>query len=169
MKSEGIHTVVILGCRVTQDGDRRALVGALSRRVATGAALVREDPRLRVVVSGGRAWGGVVEADAMAEGLRRAGVPEDRIERERRSRSTRQNARFVRALVEARRIALVTCDWHLPRAVALFEEHGFEVEGVPAPSPRTRWSLWLWRWGRERVAAKLDRLDRMTLRLRSDG
>jgi uncharacterized SAM-binding protein YcdF (DUF218 family) len=169
MKSEGIHTVVILGCRVTKDGHGRALVGALSRRVATGAALLREDQGLRVVVSGGRAWGGVVEADAMAEGLRRAGVAEDRIERERRSRSTRQNARYVGALLGARRISLVTCDWHLPRAVALFEEHGFHVDGVPAPSPRTRWSTRLWRWGRERVAAKLDRLDRMTLRLRSDG
>src|SRR5271166_6360367 len=120
MTNEGIHAVVILGCRVTRDGAGGPLVGALCRRVKTGAVLAREEPWARVVASGGRAWRGVLEADAMAEGLRRAGVLEARIERERRSCSTRQNARYVAMLLGACRIKLVTCDWHLPRAVALF-------------------------------------------------
>jgi uncharacterized SAM-binding protein YcdF (DUF218 family) len=156
------HAVVILGCRVVRDARTGRLEGALSRRVEAGASVARargpDGGMPRVVVTGGRAWRGVLEADAMAEDLRRAGIPRDRIERERRSRSTRQNARYVAAMLGPSSIAVVTCDWHLPRAVELFRAHGFDVEGVPVAGPPCGRRRRVWRWGRERVATILDRL-----------
>jgi len=152
------HAVVVLGCRVVRDARSGALAGALSRRVEAGASLARSQGLSRIVVTGGRAWRGVVEADAMAEALRRQGTPVESVERERRSRSTRQNARYVADMLGPSTIALVTCDWHLPRAVEIFRRHGFEVQGVPVRSPPCTLTARAWRWGRERVATILDRL-----------
>jgi cyclophilin family peptidyl-prolyl cis-trans isomerase len=98
----------------------------------------------------------VVEADAMRTELVRAGVPADAIVRERCSLSTRENARFTAALLSrrgVRRVTVVTCDWHLPRALAAFRRAGLEAEGVPAPSLAVPWRRRVVRWGRERVLA----------------
>jgi cyclophilin family peptidyl-prolyl cis-trans isomerase len=98
----------------------------------------------------------VVEADAMREELVRAGVPADAIVRERCSLSTRENARFTAALLRRRgmrRVTVVTCDWHLPRALAAFRRAGLEVEGFAAPSVAVPWRRRVVRWGRERVLA----------------
>src|SRR5215472_2130589 len=157
--------VVVLGCRLrwSQESGLRQLLGAGGRRVESAVRLVREleedGSRPRVLASGGRSWAGVIEADALAEELARLAVPLHRIERERRSRSTKENARLVATCVPSgARIAVVTCDWHLSRAVALFRAQGFEVQPVSAPSGHVSWARRVWRWGRERVAATLDGL-----------
>jgi cyclophilin family peptidyl-prolyl cis-trans isomerase len=98
----------------------------------------------------------VVEADAMRTELVRAGVPAETIVRERCSLSTRENARFTAALLRRRgmrRVIVVTCDWHLPRALAAFRRAGLEVEGAPAPSLAIPWRRRVVRWGRERMLA----------------
>jgi uncharacterized SAM-binding protein YcdF (DUF218 family) len=146
---------VVLGCRVALDGEGR-LVGALARRVGVAAEAYARlaHPRAVVVASGGRRWAEAVEADAMARELRRLGVPEGAIVRERCSLSTRDNARFAVAALARRGIAratVVTCAWHLPRAVALFEGEGVEVVGLASPPGNARWTARVWRWGRERV------------------
>jgi uncharacterized SAM-binding protein YcdF (DUF218 family) len=92
------------------------------------------------VACGGEAWNGVVEADAMAGLLREGGVPEHAIVRERRSRDTLENARFAARLLEAhapgaREVLVVTCAWHLPRAVRLFRRAGLVVEGLAVEVP----------------------------------
>lgn len=122
----------MLGCRPTSD--------ALARRVAAGAEAFRGGDAAFVVACGGRAWEGVVEADAIARGLEAAGVPAGAIVRERCSLDTRDNARFAAALLARRgtfRVSLVTCAWHLARAEGLFRAAGLEVEagrGVPRPA-----------------------------------
>jgi hypothetical protein len=99
----------------------------------------------------------VVEADAMQAELVRAGVAADVVVRERCSLSTRENARFAAALLRRhgiRRVTVVTCDWHLPRALAAFRRAGLdEVEGFGAPSVAVPWRRRVVRWGRERVLA----------------
>jgi uncharacterized SAM-binding protein YcdF (DUF218 family) len=149
------RAIVVLGCGVAFDAEGR-LTGALGRRVATAAAIHarRGDGETVVVASGGRRWSGRVEADAMARELLLRGVPERAVVRERCSLSTADNARFATAALARRGIAeaaVVTCAWHLPRAVALFERRGLRVEGVPAPGGEARWIRRVWRWGRERV------------------
>src|SRR5262245_19693650 len=88
------EAIVVLGCAIRRD--TRGLTGAAARRVAHAASVFREvGGQPLVVASGGRAWLGVVEADALAEELTRLGVPADRIVRERCSLSTRDNARYT--------------------------------------------------------------------------
>lgn len=92
----------------------------------------------------------------MSAELVRAGVVADAIVRERCSLSTRENARYTAALLQRRgidRVVVVTCDWHLPRALAAFRRAGLEVEGSAAPSVAVPWRRRVVRWGRERVLA----------------
>jgi uncharacterized SAM-binding protein YcdF (DUF218 family) len=156
-----ILAIVVLGCAVRLDGRGRVGPSALSRRLGEAARIYARvgTPATIVVVSGGRRWGEVVEADAMANELVLSGVPEQAIVRERCSLSTRDNARFTADILRRRGLrsaALVTCAWHVPRARALFTKAGVPTRAVPVPDAercplRTR----LWRWGRERVLSLL--------------
>jgi uncharacterized SAM-binding protein YcdF (DUF218 family) len=158
-------TIVVLGCRPGRAG---VLRGAAKRRVDTAARRFHELGGVATIVcSGGRAWEGLVEADAFARGLVEAGVPSSRIVRERCSMSTVDNARYATALwarralgaYEDRTVFLVTCEWHMRRAKKHFASEGLEVIGVPAKRPEgvlpeglTELALQV----RERVAAWLD-------------
>ena len=73
------------------------------------------------------------EADATAEFLREMGVPDNKIIKETRSGTTRQNAQNTKQILKTRnihRIILVTSAWHMRRAEASFEHLGFDV--IPA-------------------------------------
>jgi uncharacterized SAM-binding protein YcdF (DUF218 family) len=104
---------------------------------------------LRLIMAcGGRAWDGKVEADELARLLREAGVPEEAIVRERCSLDTRDNARFAAGMLARRgidEVVVVTCSWHLPRALRLFRAAGLRAEGVGVDPPnatllaRTYW------------------------------
>src|ERR1039458_10310237 len=76
-----VAAVVVLGCSFRIDREGRLAPGALARRVAAGAAFFasRGAPGAIVVASGGRAWHGQVEADAIALELARLGVPGESI------------------------------------------------------------------------------------------
>jgi uncharacterized SAM-binding protein YcdF (DUF218 family) len=65
------------------------------------------------------------------------GVPEASIVRELCSLSTVENAVYSAELLRALgfvRPGLVTCDWHMRRAIACFERAGTSPVALPAPS-----------------------------------
>jgi uncharacterized SAM-binding protein YcdF (DUF218 family) len=151
-----LDAIVLLGCRI---GTRRRPTGAARRRTERAARAWREGAAPVIVVSGGRRWHGVCEADALRDLLLGAGVPARCVVTERRSRSTLQNARFAGEVLRARgatEVGIVTCDWHLRRALSAFRRLGFRVVGLAAPSPPAgRWrSLVI--GGRERLSSVLD-------------
>jgi cyclophilin family peptidyl-prolyl cis-trans isomerase/uncharacterized SAM-binding protein YcdF (DUF218 family) len=152
------EAIVVLGCAVRRTA--RGLAGAAGRRAARAAAVFHEAENQPIVVaSGGRAWDGLVEADALAEELSRLGVPADRIVRERCSLSTRDNARYTAEVLGRhgiRRALVVTCSWHLPRAVALFRASGLDVVPLPAHTPDAPWLVRVWRAAHEAVASRLS-------------
>jgi uncharacterized SAM-binding protein YcdF (DUF218 family) len=111
-----------------------------------------------VVACGGRRWDGVSEADALAALLEEAGVPTEKIVRERESHDTFENAAEAAKILGDKPVVLVTCTWHLPRAKLLFERAGLRVvrtAGAPPPSPSLLSRVW-W-YGRERVSTWKDR------------
>jgi len=157
--------LVVLGCR---PGARGQVEGPAKRRVLAAAGAYALSPAGTLVVcAGGRAWEGVVEADAFAGALASLGVPPAALVRERCSMTTAENARYVAALWSRRRaitgvaaeVHLVTCEWHLPRAEGHFQAAGLRVTRVPAPSPPGPLPKALhaaWFALRERGAALLD-------------
>ena len=126
--------LVVLGCRVSE----RPLSGAAFRRVERAARAYREGLATSLVVSGGRSWNGVVEADAFADALVRLGVPREALVLERESKTTHENAVMSARLLtpeNRRSVGIVTCDWHLPRALYCFQRAGLSGVGIEAPSP----------------------------------
>ncbi len=78
----------------------------------------------RVVVTGSSG-----SAASMAEYLTAHGVPPDIILREDAAKSTAENASFTANLLppdKRGRVALLSSDYHMRRAVAVFEKAGFE-------------------------------------------
>ncbi len=130
-----LDALVLLGCRV---GGPERLSATAARRAQRAAEAWHAGTAPLVVASGGRRWQGDAEADALAAELVRLGVESAAIERELLSLSTCENAFFSAALLlprHLRRVGVVTCDWHLPRALACFERAGFEATGLAAASP----------------------------------
>ncbi|MFT3710295.1 MAG: YdcF family protein [Archangium sp.] len=128
-----LKTAVVLGARVYADG---VASDALVDRVRVGVALLKEGRVERLILTGGSPDHRPTEADVMAKIARELGAPAEALVLETKSRSTFDNARFSVALLEPseREIVLVTCDFHVARALAQFRAHRLTV--WPAPSPR---------------------------------
>jgi uncharacterized SAM-binding protein YcdF (DUF218 family) len=130
--------ILVLGGRLRPGGRPAA---PLLRRCRAAAEEATRWPTAVLIACGGRRWNGVVEADAMALSLAQLGVDPARIARERLSLTTLENLIEGRAIARPRTatereplLAIVTCDWHLPRALAIASALELSAVGVPAPT-----------------------------------
>lgn len=118
--------IVVLGAPLGPDGTLSPIV---LERVAAAAALWRAGGGRLVVATGGVTDGAPrAEADAMAEALAELGVPG--VLAECASRSTIDNARLTRPMLEAhgvRSLWLVTQPFHGRRSARLFRRAGFDA------------------------------------------
>ncbi|MGF1468279.1 MAG: YdcF family protein [Sandaracinaceae bacterium] len=144
--------IVVLGNRPPLDGQGR-VAPETARRVRRGVELFEAGLAPLLVVTGGPAGPGVVEADVMAEMAARLGVPQGAILRERASRSTAENARMSLALLCAGRescrpeVVVVTSPYHLRRAARLFRCAGAAVQVAgtelpPSPAYQLRFTAY---------------------------
>jgi len=153
-----LMSLVLLGCRVAGP----AALSPPARRRAERALHAYESGLCdHILACGGKTWQGVREADALCHFLRERGIPESALERELWSHSTRQNAHYAAQLLLPRgltRVGVVTCDFHMERALRCFQGAGFDAAALPAPSPAQQMSAELYRSARERVCLTLDAL-----------
>lgn len=156
MTSPLADIVVVLGARVYPDGQ---LSPALARRVERGARAWREGVAPLVLCTGGKRWNGHGEAHRMREVLLRLGVDDRAIVLELFAMNTAENALYSARLMRMfglRRAAIITCPWHMPRAVSDFARCGVDVEPMPTvPGPGGPVLRW-WRRRSERVSSALD-------------
>ncbi|MBN9644496.1 YdcF family protein [Corynebacterium mendelii] len=128
----GTHTVVVLGCRLTNGVPGTALSARLT------AALPLIHPGVTVVVTGRN------EAPAMAQWLTRHGVDPETILVENRAESTNENLEYTRELLGGcTGWTVVTSDFHKPRVAMWAWHHGYTVTVVSAPTPLAR-APYLW-------------------------
>lgn len=125
--------IVVLGCRVYPDG--RPSV-ALSRRVRAAAELYAAGRAETIVLTGGVGDSGFTEAEVAAELAESLGVPRTALVLEGRSTSTEENAEFAAALIEGRRVVVVTDAYHVVRSERVFGRYFDEVSMVGTVSPR---------------------------------
>lgn len=108
----------------------------VTTRSDTAARLFKAGRAPFIILSGAALDGGVSEAQAMANALKRQDVPENALILEPESLTTRENGVLTARLIHERNfkeILLVTSALHMPRATAVFENLGVNV--IPAPSP----------------------------------
>ena len=156
-RPEPPDAIVVLGCR--PGGSQRGRA-ALSRRAERAARAFHEHHSAVIIASGGRRWRGAAEADLLADALVDSGVPRTAVVRELCSLSTIENAWYSAELLRTGgylRPAIVTCDWHLPRALMCFSSVGVVAIGLPAISPERPVAMRLSDFVAERTKRLLDR------------
>ncbi len=128
--------VVVLGCQVI--GDQPCTL--LSERIDTAYEYLCEHPESPCIVSGGQGSDEEMsEAECMYKELVNKGISPDRIYKEDRSTSTRENLQFSKEIMDKENlgdtIVLVTNSWHELRAgmIARDLDISFGTEGAPTP------------------------------------
>ena len=149
--------IFVLGGRVAPGGRATPL---LSRRIDAAVEAAHRWSSALVVACGGRAWDGAVEADVIARGLVDRSVDASRIARDRVSMTTLENLREASHIARSRgrfgTFAVVTCDWHLPRALAVARVLGLDAIGVPARAATASFTTRALRLLHETIALRLD-------------
>jgi uncharacterized SAM-binding protein YcdF (DUF218 family) len=132
--------IVVLGGAISSDLSAVRGSPALNdsaERVTIVAELARRFPKARIVFAGGNsALSGdhPDEAQFAVPLFESFGIPAGRIELERNSRNTFENAIMSKALIQPQpgeRWLLVTSAMHMPRAVGCFRQVDFPVEPFP--------------------------------------
>jgi uncharacterized SAM-binding protein YcdF (DUF218 family) len=137
---EHVAGIIVLGG--FEDIDISLARGALAindnaERLTEGLLLARERPDARLIFTGGN--GSLVPTDTSAAGsiaafYRDAGIAPGRLVMEGKSRTTYENAVYLRETLcpkPTEHYVLVTSAFHMPRSVGTFRQQGFDV--VPWP------------------------------------
>lgn len=156
--------VVVLGSKII--GTQPSLM--LRRRLDVAAAYLKENPRALCVVSGGQGEDEVCpEAQVMAAYLSAQGVDENRILEEGASRSTRENLRFSREMLQAalgeqpEEVLIATDAFHQLRASIYAELSGMRAYALPSGTP---WGLLPSYWVREWAGISKALLEMLRIR-----
>ncbi|MCI9228559.1 MAG: YdcF family protein [Dorea sp.] len=121
---EGFRYLIVLGAQV--DGKR--ITDSLRRRLDRAIRYLLAYPATQVIVSGGMGKGEAApEAEIMGEYLLEHGIGEERILREGRSRTTKENLEFSRAYIEdlGDPVGIVSNNFHLYRAICYAKREGY--------------------------------------------
>lgn len=127
---ENPRAVIVLGCQVRGETPSSMLAYRLNAAIET----LNEHPETVCVVSGGQGNGeDISEAEAMRHYLIENGIAEERVIKEDKSVSTRENIRFSAEILSEMGITddivIVTNDFHQYRADIYARENGFTSVG----------------------------------------
>lgn len=144
-----IDAMIVLGSGVSK-GQPTTI---LAHRLDAAAALALQQPKTRIVISGGFTTDPQMsEADVMAHYLTtHYHLSKDRFLLDSQSKSTSTNFKYSASLLaqaglsKEAPIAVITSDFHTLRAQAIAKKQGFQhIYLVGAPTPRlTRYPVWL--------------------------
>ncbi len=129
-KDHGLAYVVVLGGRVRG----YELTPLLRNRVERGIRVYRENPGSKLIFSGGQGEDEPMpESRAMAEFAIKAGVPEEDIIEEDRSRNTEENIRFSAELMEPGAFfGIATSSYHVMRSLLIARRQKLRCIGFGA-------------------------------------
>ena len=133
--------VIVLGGATGSSGIYKAHaqvpLGDAAERMTAPIALMRKFPNFELIFSGGEGRllpTGTTEAELAGAFFAEQGVDMKRVTTESNSRTTRENAQRVAALLGERckqPWLLITSAWHMPRSVAEFQAVGCNVTAYP--------------------------------------
>jgi uncharacterized SAM-binding protein YcdF (DUF218 family) len=129
--------IIVLGGAIgVARGD--VVMTTAAARMTKAVELARLHPQAKIVFTGGAAnlISPVTKTEADGARLLFAGLglAPERLVFEDKSRNTRENATFTKALVDPKPgecWLLVTSAWHMPRSMGVFRKAGFQVEAFP--------------------------------------
>lgn len=124
---EDVDCVVVLGCLVREDGTPSAM---LRDRLRRGVALYDDGAAPKLLMSGDHGREGYNEVEAMKAYAVAAGVPSADVFMDHAGFSTYESMYRARDVFGAKKILVVTQEYHLYRALYIAEQLGLEAYGV---------------------------------------
>lgn len=125
----GIDCILVLGCGVREDGTPSDM---LRDRLTRGLALYDAGAAPKLLMSGDHGRADYDEVNTMKAVAVTAGVPSADIFMDHAGFSTYESIYRAKEIFEAKRIIIVTQEYHLYRALYLAEKLGLEAWGVAA-------------------------------------
>lgn len=137
---DSYDAIIVLGAQVTPDGSPSVQLGWR----LDAAYEAWEQKHVPVVVCGAQGNDEpMTEAEAMSLYLGQKGVPVEYILKDPDSFNTNQNlknaAKLLQNLPGIQKVMIVTSDYHVPRAMALAGDLGFDACGMGSPCKPEYW------------------------------
>ncbi len=126
---EDVDCVVVLGCLVRDDGTPSAM---LRDRLQRGVALYEDGVAPKLLMSGDHGREEYNEVETMKAYAVEAGVPSADVFMDHAGFSTYESMYRARDVFGAKKIVVVTQEYHLYRALYIAEQLGLEAYGVNA-------------------------------------
>ncbi len=138
--SDQSAAIVVLGAQVYPDG---TLSPQLELRMQAALEEYERAPRIMITCGGKGKNEPAPEGDVMRDWLIEKGVPEKWVFSENTSVNTVQNLEKARQFLPEgeNQITVVTSDYHLPRAMQMARDAGYEADGVGSPCKIEYWLL----------------------------
>ena len=137
--AKNFDSIIVLGAQVKEDG---SLSNQLLLRLTRTLEAYMQNQCL-IVTTGSRGENEPVEEGiAMRDWLVKSGVNPNDIVAETNSKSTIENIKFANQILVARgkaKPAIVTSDYHLPRALQIAKDLSIDSQGIPSPTKSEYW------------------------------
>lgn len=124
-----VDCVLVLGCGVHPDGRPSDM---LADRIAQGVALYENGTSPKLLMSGDHGRADYDEVNAMREAAVQAGLPTDDVFMDHAGFSTYESMYRARDVFGAKRVVIVSQEYHLYRALYVAERLGLDAYGVSA-------------------------------------
>lgn len=124
-----IDCIIVLGCQVKADG---RLSDMLHDRLARGVELYDNNVSDKLLMSGDHGRTNYNEVGAMKQFAIDNGVPSENVFMDHAGFSTYETVYRAKEIFQARKVVIVTQEYHLYRALYIAEQLGMEAYGVSA-------------------------------------
>ena len=124
---EGVDCILVLGCGVHDDGRPSDM---LHDRLRRSVELYEAGAAKKLLMSGDHGRAGYDEVDAMKSFAVEAGIPSEDVFMDHAGFSTYESMVRAKEVFQARKIIIVTQEYHLYRAMYIGQQLGLEVYGV---------------------------------------
>lgn len=129
MQLEDIDCIIVLGCQVKEDG---TLSHMLRDRLSRGVELYQMGAAPKLLMSGDHGRKAYNEVGAMKQYAIDNGVPSEDVFMDHAGFSTYETVYRAKEVFQARRVIIVTQQYHLYRALYIADSLGLEAYGVSA-------------------------------------
>ena len=126
-KLEDVDCIIVLGCLVKEDGTPSNI---LEDRLKTGVKLYKNGVAPKIIMSGDHSSEQYNEVASMKNYAVSAGVPSEDVFMDHAGFSTYETMYRAKEVFGAKRVVIVTQEYHLYRSIYIAEKLGMEAYGV---------------------------------------
>lgn len=129
LELKDVDCILVLGCKVKDNGEPSPM---LLDRLITGTELYKEGAAPKILMSGDHGRDTYDEVNVMKKYALNNGVPSEDVFMDHAGFSTYDSIYRAKHIFEAKKVIIVTQEYHLNRALYLAHKLGLEAYGVPA-------------------------------------